>query len=179
MKKVLMVVAVACSATLGFAAEWVQIGESSVYYDAASLDSGRFSGDVLAVDAWVKFFGNSKTYPYEVEVTSMHAYYRCASTRTYQTIQWVKHDKFGNVLASETEAPSHDRWQSVVPDTVADVASKRLCRIAYERHMLPKAQAPKPNASPTKPKPSLTRPKTQPRAKPQPLPRQDAEIINL
>lgn len=125
------------------AANWVETYPGSeVFYDTSSLKTYRDNGDVLYANGWIRFFTTEK-YTNEQEKITAKALVQCASARSYKVSDQVTHDPDGRVKSSRSWDLARVAWNTVIPDTVADNFTKKLCRIAYERHLLPKKAAPK------------------------------------
>jgi hypothetical protein len=138
---------------------------STVMYDASSVRSQKLIGDMLYVEAWLKQPElDQAEYPGASFVLLKYRS-NCGSVRKLSLMQVAIYNEKGKSLFSEDVSNSSPKWFEPIPDTLGDVFLKRVCRIAYERHLLPKKTEPNP----------APRPETQRRS----LPADSSSLIEL
>lgn len=136
MKRVLLAALLAASTPAAIAADWVETSPgSAVFYDASTVRSSATPEDVLFVDGWMRYIETNDP-PSKIKTAKVLA--RCSIGRKVKLIAFHVMDMNGKLIDSGDFPEDGMPWMEVVPDTRADAVTKRLCRIAWERHLKPK-----------------------------------------
>lgn len=139
MKKSLFLILLALSYTVAAAADWAQVSDYPYYfYDKSSIQTRKANDDSLFIELWVMTYINHEGKTYNTKEKVIIA---CGEGRHLTRYRVIVYDDEGNPIEEEQlDDINQLKWKEAVPGSNDDILSKKMCRLAYNKHLRPQKQ---------------------------------------